>query len=97
MPAWEAYSSAVRKHAEDKATRMKEFHAERHKGDADVDTATRMDHMSQWMREKADRLEMMAKDTRAFQQVLNTDQQTIFDMYWKSHFGRGKGRGHHRR
>ena len=87
--AWKTYSGAVMARAQERAARMEEFHGKR--GEMrDMDTASKMEQMSQWMRERADRLGQMAKDTRAFQQALTTEQQTIFDLYWKNHAGRGK-------
>jgi hypothetical protein len=44
------------------------------------------------MRERADRFDEMAKETRTFQENLTAEQQTIFDMYWEKHNRHGKGR-----
>jgi hypothetical protein len=46
------------------------------------------------MQARADALKKVAQDTRAFQQVLSPEQQTIFDLYWKSQ--RQGMRGGHR-
>ena len=72
---------------------MEEHRAHRGDHHADMDTASRLEHMSQRMRERADKLQQMAQDTRTFQQALTPEQQTTFDMYWKSQFGRWKKRG----
>ena len=89
--AWNTYSGAVMERAQERAGRMEAFHGKR--GEMrDMDTASKLEKMAQWMRERADRLDGMASDTRAFQQTLTAEQQTIFDMYWEKHAGRGKGR-----
>ena len=91
--AWNTYSAAVMERAEDRAARMKEFHGKR--GEMkELDTASKLEKMAAWMRERADRLDAMARDTRAFQQTLTTEQQTIFDMYWEKHSKKGKRRHH---
>ena len=98
--AWNTYSQAVMGHAKDRESRMKRMRGRRGGMHSDVDTATKLERMSQWMRAGADRLDQMAKDTRAFQDVLSAEQQTIFDLYWQVHSPRGmRGmRGmHHRR
>ena len=95
MGAWNTYSQAMMGHANYRAQRMKQYRARRGSGHDDADTATKLERLSQWMREGADRLDQMAKDTRAFQNALTTEQQTIFDLYWKAHSPRGK-RGRHR-
>ena len=98
--AWKTYAQAVMGHAKDRESRMKRMRGRRGSMHGDADTATKLERMSQWMRAGADRLDQMAKDTRAFQDVLTTEQQTIFDLYWQAHSPRGmRGmRGmHHRR
>lgn len=87
-PAWQTYSDAVRAQARDKASRMEEFHAKRGEMRG-MDTASKMERMSQWMRERADRLEQMAKETRTFQESLTAEQQAVFDTYWEKHARRG--------
>jgi len=87
--AWNAYGDAALARAGERAKHMQEFRAKRGEHHADMDTATRLEHMAQRMREHAGKMQQMAQDTRAFQQVLSPEQQTIFDMYWKSQFGRG--------
>ena len=88
--AWKTYSDTALARANERAKHMKEIHARRGEHRGDMDTAARLEHMSQRMRERADKLQEMAQDTRAFQQALTPEQQTIFDLYWKSKFGRGK-------
>ena len=90
--AWNTYSDTALARATERAKHMEEHHAKGGDHHGDMDTATRLEHMSQRMRERADIMQQMAQDTRAFQQVLTPEQQTIFDKYWKSQFGRGKMR-----
>ncbi|UCH47292.1 MAG: Spy/CpxP family protein refolding chaperone [Betaproteobacteria bacterium] len=97
MAAWKTYSQAVMGHAKDRETRMKKFRGRRGSMHSDADTATKLERASQWMRAGADRLEQMAKDTRTFQTVLTTEQQTIFDLYWQVHSPRNRWERHHRR
>ena len=49
--------------------------------------------MSQAMRDRADKLQTVAQDTRAFEGVLSPEQKTIFDLYWKAQFHQRMG--HH--
>jgi hypothetical protein len=92
--AWRTYAGIALARAEERAKHMQEHRAMRDDHHGDMDTATKMEHMAQRMRERADKLQQMAEDTRAFQQTLTPEQQTIFDLYWKSQFG---GRGKMRR
>ena len=94
--AWKTYSQAVMGHAKERETRMKRYRGRRGMMHDDVDTATKLERMSQWMRAGADRLEQLAKDTRALQAVLSSEQQTIFDLYWQVHSPRHKWGRHHR-
>ena len=93
--AWKGYSTKVLARASERAAHMKEFHSKRKEHHASMDTATFLEHMSQRMREKADKMQEMAQDTRTFQQALSAEQQATFDRYWKSHFGHKK-KGHRR-
>ena len=90
--AWNTYADTALARASERAKHMEEFHAKRGDDHGDMDMATRLEHMSQRMRKRADEMQQMAQDTRAFQQRLTPEQQTIFDLYWKSQFGRGKMR-----
>lgn len=90
--AWDTYSSTALARATERAKHMEEHHAKGGDHHGDMDTASRLEHMSQRMRERADKMQQMAQDTRTFQQALTSEQQTIFDKYWKSQFGRGKMR-----
>ena len=92
--AWNTYSKTALARAAERAKHMEEHRSRRDDHHGDMDTASRLEHMSQRMRERADKLQQMAQDTRTFQQVLTPEQQTIFDLYWKSQFG---GRGKMRR
>lgn len=82
--AWQAYSDAALARAGEKATAMQELHAKRSEPRQELDTAAKLDKAAEFMRAQADRLQNVARDTRAFQQVLTPEQQTIFDLYWKS-------------
>ena len=88
--AWKTYADNALARANERAKHMEAIHAKRGERHGDMDTAARLEHMSPRMRERADKLQQMAQDTRAFQQALSPEQQTIFDVYWKSQFGRGK-------
>lgn len=89
--AWLAYSDGAMARAKERAARMEEHSS--HKGDmrADADTATRLDKMSQAMRDRADQLQKVAQNTRAFEGVLSPEQKTIFDLYWKAQFHQRMG------
>jgi predicted DNA-binding protein YlxM (UPF0122 family) len=90
--AWKAYAGTALARASERAKHMEEHHAKPGDHHGDMDTASRLEHMSQRMRERADKMQQMAQDTRTFQQVLTPEQQMTFDKYWKSQFGRGKMR-----
>jgi len=90
--AWNTYSDAMMQRAADQAERMQAFHSKRDEM-RDLDTASKLERMAQWTRERANRLDQMAKETRTFQESLTAEQQTIFDMYWEKHTRRGKGHG----
>ncbi len=90
--AWKTYSAAALARADERAKHMQEHRARGGDNHADMDTATRLEHMSQRMRKRADKVQEMARDTRAIQQALSAEQKTIFDLYWKSQFGHGKMR-----
>ncbi len=95
--AWNTYSQAVMGHARDKAGRMDRMRGRHGAMHDNADTAAKLQRMSQMMRAGADQLEQMAEDTRAFQGVLTTEQQTIFDLYWQVHSPRGRRGMHHGR
>jgi hypothetical protein len=92
--AWQAYADAARAHAREHVEHMQALHGERgtvgkdtagkDTARADMDTATRIEQMSQRMRERAERMQQLARDTRSFQSVLTPEQQTIFDLFWQS-------------
>ena len=90
--AWTTYSDAMMQRARDRAERMKTFKSRRDEL-SDLDTASKLERMAEWMRERADGLNAMADETRMFQDSLTTEQQTIFDLYWEKHTRRGWGRG----
>ena len=90
QPAWDTYSGAVMARVEESTARMEEMQ-QRRRALRDMDTASRLEQMSTWLRERADRLEKMAVDTRVFEQALTAEQRTTFDQYWKSHSARGMG------
>jgi hypothetical protein len=84
--AWQTYADSAISRAKERTAKMQEFRS--HKGEARVeaDTSTKIDKMSRAMRERADKLQKIAQDTRAFEGVLTPDQKTIFDLYWKAKF-----------
>ena len=89
--AWQVYSDGAMARAKERTARMEQHRS--HKGElrADADTATRLDKMSQAMRDRADQLQKVAQDTRAFEGVLSPEQKTIFDLYWKARFHQRMG------
>jgi Spy/CpxP family protein refolding chaperone len=89
--AWLAYSDSTIARAKEKTARMEEHRSHKGEARADADTATKLDKMSQAMRDRADRLQKVAQDTRAFEDVLSPEQKTIFDLYWKARFHQGMG------
>ena len=92
--AWQLYADAALSRAKDRTARMQEFHTRRGEPRKDLDTATKLDKAAEIMRARAEQLQKVAQDTRSFQQVLTPEQQTIFDLYWKSEQRRGKMSGH---
>jgi Spy/CpxP family protein refolding chaperone len=96
--AWKTYSHAALDRAQERSAKMQALHERRDtvgNGDAgtDLDTASKLDKAAAMMRDRADELQKVAQDTRAFQQVLSPEQQAIFDLYWKSQQRAGRG-GH---
>lgn len=93
--AWQAYSDAALARAKERADKFQAMRSQ--KGEmharADMDTATKLERMSQMMRDRADKLQKVAQDTRAFEDVLSPEQKTIFDLYWKTQFHHHMG-GH---
>ena len=75
--AWKTYADTALARAGDRAKHMKELHTKRGDNHGDMDTAAWLEHMSQRMRERADKLQQAAQDTRAFQQTLSPEQNTI--------------------
>jgi hypothetical protein len=92
--AWQAYADGALSRAEERTAKMQDHRAHKGEARAETDTATRLDRLSQAMRDRADRLQKIAADTRAFEGVLSSEQKTIFDLYWKSKFH--PGMMHHR-
>jgi hypothetical protein len=84
--AWQAYADSAISRAKERTAKMEEHRSHKGEARAEVDTATKLDEMSQAMRERADRLQKVAQDTRAFEGVLSPEQKTIFDLYWKTQF-----------
>jgi hypothetical protein len=89
--AWQTYADGAISRAKERTAKMQEMQS--HKGEArtNADTATKLDQMSQAMRERADKLQKIAQDTRAFEGALTPDQKTIFDLYWKAQFHQRMG------
>ncbi len=84
--AWQTYADGTISRARDRTAKMEALRSHKGEARADADTATRLDRMSQRMRERADKLQQVAQDTRTFEGVLTPDQKTIFDLYWKAQF-----------
>jgi len=89
--AWLAYSDGAIARAKERTARIEEHRSHRGEARVDADTATKLDKMSQAMRERADQLQKVAQDTRAFEGVLSPEQKTIFDLYWKAQFHQRMG------
>ena len=89
--AWQAYADSALSRATERTARMREFRSHKGEGRADTDTASKLDKMSQAMRDRADQLQKVAQDTRAFEGVLSPEQKTIFDLYWKAQFHQHMG------
>lgn len=92
--AWQTYSDAALARAQERTARMQAFHAKKGAARHESDTAAKLDKAAEAMRARADQLQKVAQDTRTFQQVLTPEQQTIFDLYWKSQRHHGKRGGH---
>ncbi len=82
--AWQTYADNALARARDTATKMQERRSHKDGMRADADTADRLEKMSQVMRLRADNLQKVALDTRAFENALSPEQKTIFDLYWKT-------------
>jgi len=89
--AWQAYTDSAISHAKERTAKMEEHRARKGEARAEVDTATRLDKISQAMRDRADQLQKVAQDTRAFEGVLSPEQKAIFDLYWKTQFHQRMG------
>lgn len=89
--AWQTYADSAISRAKERTAKMEEHHSHKGEARAEVDTATRLDKMSQAMRDRADQLQKVAQDTRAFEGVLSPEQKTIFDLYWKAQFHQHMG------
>jgi Skp family chaperone for outer membrane proteins len=89
--AWQTYSDSAISRAGERTAKMQEMRS--HKGEvrAEAGTSAKLDRMSQAMRERADKLQKIAQDTRALEGALTPDQKTIFDLYWKSQFHQRMG------
>ena len=92
--AWQAYSDAALARAKERSDRMQEFQAKRGAPKQELDTASKLDKAAERMRARADDLQKVAQDTRSLQQALTPEQQTIFDLYWKSQKRPGHMGGH---
>jgi Spy/CpxP family protein refolding chaperone len=90
--AWQAYADSAIARARDRSAKMQAFHSHKGEARAESDTATKLDKMSQAMRERADKLQQAAQDTRALASALTPEQKTIFDLYWKAQFHQRMGR-----
>ena len=84
--AWQTYADSAISRAQERVAKVQELRSHKSEGRAESDTATKLDRMSQAMRERADQLQKVAQDTRALEGVLSPEQKTIFDLYWKARF-----------
>ena len=91
QPAWKTYSDSIVGFAKDKSARMEQFREERSEL-RNMDMASQLDKLAQMSRNRADRLEKLANETRTFQQALSPQQQTTFNEFWEKHMRYGKGR-----
>ena len=89
--AWQAYAGGAISRAKERTAKMQEQRSHKGEARAQVDTATKLDKMSQAMRDRADALQKLAQDTRAFEGVLSPEQKTIFDLYGKAQFRQRMG------
>lgn len=89
--AWQAYADNAISRAKERTAKMEEHRSHKAEARAEVDTATKLDKISLAMRERADHLQKIARDTRAFEAVLSPEQKTIFDLYWKAQFHQRMG------
>lgn len=89
--AWQAYADSAISRAKERTAKMEEHRSHKGEARAEVDTATKLDKMSQAMRDRADQFQKVAQDTRAFEGVLSPEQKTIFDLYWKAQFHQRMG------
>ena len=89
--AWQAYADSAISRARERTAKMEEHRSHKGGARAEVDTATKLDKMSQAIRDRADQLQKVAQDTRAFENVLSPEQKTIFDLYWTAQFHQRPG------
>ena len=92
--AWQAYSDSAISRARARAAKMQERRSHQEAARVEPETSAKLDRMAQAMRARADHLQQVAQDTRAFEGVLTPEQKTIFDLYWKGQMK--KRMGHHR-
>jgi len=90
--AWQAYADSAISRAQERTAKMEERRSHRGEARVEADTATKLDGVSQAMRARADQLQKVAQDTRAFEGVLSPDQKTIFDLYWRAQLHQHMGR-----
>jgi hypothetical protein len=88
--AWQAYAENALARAREAASRMEERRARQGETGAEADTAARLERMSLRLRERAERLQQVAQDTRKFEDALSSEQKTIFDLYWKAQWHQRK-------
>jgi Spy/CpxP family protein refolding chaperone len=89
--AWQTYADSALSRAKERTAKMEEMHSHKGEARANADTATKLDRMSKVMRERADKLQQIAQDTRTIEAALTPEQKTIFDLYWKSQFHQRMG------
>jgi len=89
--AWQTYSDSAISRAKERSAKMQEMRSHKGEARADAGTSAKLDRMSQVMRDRADKLQKIAQDTRVLEAALTPDQKTIFDLYWKSQFHQRMG------
>jgi hypothetical protein len=89
--AWQTYSDSAISRAKERTAKMQEMRSHKGEARAEAGTSAKLDRMSQAMRERADKLQKIAQDTRALEAALTPDQKTIFDLYWKAQFHQRMG------
>ena len=86
--AWAQYKAFILGSLTSHEKGMEDRHSHRSEARESMSTPARIQEMVAHMREHADKLEKLGKQTDAFYQTLSPEQKTIFDLHWKGHHGR---------